>query len=372
MGARRGLGAAAVAVVLLAARAEAATVWEPLARLYLEGSWDSNALHDGRGGDRVGRVSPDVGLRLRNPLLDLIASYGGDWATFARLKSEGTWNHRGLLRLETTPTRRLTISGRFRVSYAYDPVGLAMLGVFRPTGGAALAAGLTFRAEYRATERVDVAATLRDRAVQFDDRTGGATHTPGVEALWRTDRRVDFGAGYRFGIYQAFEPGDDEIAFSHGVQGRVRWRASRRFTLDASAGPALWRGSEESGVVPEGSLQLLGTGRGWEVRTELFHGLALGTTARPGLVDALEAGGRKLLGRRYELRGGGGLWRAGRVPGGEDAVTGYAMDGEAALLVGGGVRVGVAASHFERLDDAAATYRRTTVTLRLGWELPVR
>jgi hypothetical protein len=124
--------------------------------------------------------------------------------------------------------------------------------------------------------------------------------------------------------------------------------------------------------VPEASLQALGSGRGWDVRAEIFHGLALGTTALPGLVDALEVGGRKQLARRFELRGDGGVWRSGRVPTGDDPVTGYAVDGEAAVLVGGGVRVGVVGSHFQRLDDSSAEYRRTTIALRLGWETTVR
>ena len=76
--------------------------------------------------------------------------------------------------------------------------------------------------------------------------------------------------------------------------------------------------------------------------------------------------------RRFELHTDGGLWNSGRVPTGADAVTGYAVAGEAALLVGGGVRLALAATHFARIDDPSAALRRTTFGLRLGWTLPER
>jgi hypothetical protein len=374
MGARRGLGAAALAVVLLAARAEAATVWEPIARLSVEGGYDSNVLYDGSGGDRMSRLSPEVGLRLLGRRLDLRAGYGGDWVTYQELQPEGTWNHRAALQLDARVTRRIELSGRLRGSYAYDPVGLALLGVFRSGNEAALVADGRFRAEWRATERVEVAAALTEETVQFEDRTGGAMHAPAVEALWRSYRRIDLGGAYRLGVFQSFEaePLADEVAFAHGLRARARWRATRRLTLDAYAGPALWRGSETTEIVPEASLQLVGSGRGWDLRASVAHGLALGSTARPGLVDAIEAGGRRRLGARFELRGEGGVWRSGTAPSGGDATTGWAVSGEGALLVGGGVRLALVGTHFANVDGSSPTLRRTTLGLRLGWELPLR
>lgn len=374
MGVRR-IGAACLAAGLCASaagRAEAATVAEPIARLSLEGGYDSNALYDGRGEDRTGRVSPDLGLRLRNPRLDLQAVYGGDWITYQERQAQGTWNHRGTLRLDAQPTRRLALEARLRGGYAFDPVGLALLGVFRSGRESALTADGTFRGEWRATERVDVAATLAERTVYFEDRTGGAMHQPGVEGLWRSERRVDVGAAYRLGVFQAFETEGTRVAYAHALRARARWRASRQISLDASAGPAMWVGSRETAVVPEATLHLVGTARRWDARAGAFHALGLGSTARPGLVDGLELAGVRRIGLRWSLRGDAGIWRSGRAPSGGDAVTGYAVGGEAALLVGGGVRLGLGATHFARLDDPSAALRRTTLGLRLGWELPLR
>jgi len=375
MGVRRTNGAACLAAFLgvwAAARADAATVAEPIARLSLEGGYDSNALYDGRGSDRTGRISPDLGLRLRNPRADLQMVYGGDWITYQERQSQGTWNHRGSLRLEAQPMRRLTLEGRLRAGYAFDPVGLALLGVFRSGRDSALSADGAFRGEWRATERVEVAATLAERTVIFSDRTGGAMHQPGVEALWRSERRIDVGAAYRLGVFQTFDPDERGVAYAHALRARGRWRATRELQLDASAGPAMWVGSDGVAVVPEATLHVVGSSRWWDARAGAFHALGLGNTARPGLVDGLELAGVRRVGLRWSFRGDAGIWRSGRAPSGGDAVTGYAVGGEAALLVGGGVRLALRATHLARVDEPSDALRRTTLGLRLGWELPLR
>lgn len=365
---------AALCAVLLcaAARASASPVVEPIARFTLEGGYDSNVLYDGSGGDRVGRVSPDVGLHFRDHTWDLRTVYGLDYLVYDQLQPGGTWNHRGLVALEAHPTRRLELRGNFRGAYAFDPVGLAQMGIFRTGRDSAFILHGRGRAEYRATERVDVAATLSEETIRFEDRTGGALHQPGVEVLYRMDRRLSLGAGYVLSFFQEFDRGGTEWANAHGARARARYALSRRLTVNAYAGPALWLKGREAVVVPEGSVELLGSSRNWELRTQLAHGLSIGNTARPGLVDWMEVGLARRFAHRYELRGDGGIWRSGRAPGGEDAVTGYAVSSEAALLVGGGVRLALAATHFARIDDRSSALRRTTLGLRLGWTLPER
>jgi hypothetical protein len=360
------------AILLGASRAWASTVVEPIARLNLEGGYDSNALYDGAGGDRTGRISPDLGLRLRDHRWDLRTVYGGDWIVYDRLASRGSWNHRALLALDARATRRLRLEGLFRGAYASDPVGLAQMGVLRTGRDSAFVLSGRARGEYRATERVDVAGTLTERTVIFEDRTGGASHSPGVEALYRADRRLSLGAAYTPSLFVEYDPDSTELTQSHALKARARYRMSRRITAEASAGPALWSGRGDHALVPEASIELLGASRRWDMRVQLAHGLGIGPTARPGLVDWLEVAARRVFARRFELRGDGGLWHSGRAPGGEDAVTGYAAAAEAALLVGGGVRLALAATHFARIDDPSAELRRTTVGLRLGWELPLR
>jgi hypothetical protein len=374
MGACRRLevAAACAAVLAFATRAAAETVLDPIARLTLEGGYDSNALYDGSGSDQMQRISPELGLRVHDELWDVKGSYRGDWLRYDRFAPGGLWNHAAALSLDATPTRRWTLKGSLRSSYAFDPIGLAMLGIFRTGRQSALLVGGAGRAEYRLSERVDVAGTLSERTVRFDDGTGGAMHQPGVEALYRATRRLSLGAAYQFGVFQSFEVGRDALAYANAVKARARWRESRLVTIEAAAGPAAWQGPDGSAIVPEASLELFAATRAWGLRTAVAHGLGIGSTARPALVDSFEFGGERHLGRRWLLHADGGVWRSGVAPDGAGAVTGWGVNGEGGVLLANSVRLSIAASHFGRLDSTAPELRRTTVGLRLAWALPGR
>lgn len=373
MGAWRIGTAVVVAALLRATPAAAGTVMEPIARLSLEGGHDSNALYDGRSADDVGRISPEVGLRLHDRLLDLRTTYGGELVYFRRLAPGGIWNHRGALTLEARPTFRTAVSGALRVSQAYDPAALAQAGVFRTGRQRALVLGGRLRADWRADELRLVAGTFNERTVSFQDGTGGAMHAPGLEALQHLDRRLWVGAAYGLAAFQSFYPGArDDTAWSHALRLRARWRAERHVSVDAWAGPALWMPRRSAAVVPEAFVEVLVATRGLDLRANASHALGIGATAQPGLVDALELAGERRIGRRWFLRGDGGLWRSGAAPDGAGAVTGYALAGEAGAILGGGLRLSVTGAHFARADSSAPQYRRTMVGLRLGWELRVR
>jgi hypothetical protein len=374
MGAWRMRTAVAVAALLRAASAAAGTVTEPIARLSLEGGYDSNALYDGHSADNVVRVSPEVGLRLHDPLLDLRATYGGELVYYERLAPGGIWNHRGAVALDARPTARTTLAGNLRVWQTFDPAALAQAGVFVTGAHRAVVVGGRARLDWRGDEQTDAAAAFYERSVTFEDQTGGAMHTPEVEVLRRVDRRLSLGAGYGFGVYQTFMPGPraDLTATSHALHARARWRAERHVAVDVSAGPALWLPAGKSSVVLEGKVEVLVATRGLDLRVSAGHGLGLGATALPGLVDFLEFGGERRIGRSWFLKGDGGFWRSGTVPSGGDAVTGYAVAGEAGAILGGGLRLSVVGAHYGRADSAAPEFLRTTVGLRLGWELQAR
>jgi hypothetical protein len=375
MGARRRIGRAVLCAALLgaAARAAAVTVVEPIARLSLEGGYDSNVLHDGQSADTMGHVAPVLGFRLHDPLWLASLSWRGDWYTYERLAPGGVWNHRGDLKLDAHPTRRLELKTELGGAWSSDPIGLAQIGIFRPGRQSALTLGGAGRAEYRATRLLDVGVTATERTVRFADGTGGAMHAPGAEALYRVTHLFSLGAAYSFGVFQGFDPAGNDLAFAHGLRARARWRPSRRLVLEAYAGPALWLGKDSSAFVPEASVQLLGASRKWDLRLSATHGLGIGSTARPGLVDSLEFGAERFFGarKRWVIHGEGGLWHSGLAPSGGNAVTGWAAIGEAGLLVGMNVRLSLAATHFARIDDPSPALRRTTLGVRLAWELPV-
>jgi hypothetical protein len=373
MGARTGLGVAAlwVALLLPPARAGAVTVAEPIARLSLEGGYDSNALFLGQGGDRTGRISPEVGVRLRDHLWMLQAEYGGDYLVYERLASSGIWNHRGTLKLEATPTHRLAVDLTARGGYAFDPVGLAQMGIFRTGQDSAWTLSGRGRIAWQAAHRIELAVTHSERTVVFSDGAGGAMHAPGAEALWLASERLAFGGAYAAGVFQGFGA-RDTLAFSHGARGRVRYQITRQLEVDGYAGPAMWFGPDGNAVVPEAGGELRLERRWSDLRVSASHGLGIGSTARPGLVDSAEFGAVRRFGLRFDVRADGGIWRSGVAPGGGNATLGYAAAGEAGMRVGGGVRLALALTHFARIDDPSAALRRTTVGIRLGWALPVR
>jgi hypothetical protein len=372
MGGWRNCGRAVLAAALLrATTAAAATTVEPIARLSLEGGYDSNVLNDGHSADRLARVTPEAGLRLRDHGLQLAGAYGGEWLWYEQLAPQGIWNHRARLSLDARLDRLTSLKGDARAWQTFDPAALAQAGVFR-AGQRALIVDGRVRLERRMDRHVTVAFNYLERTVRFDDGTGGAMHAPNVEALRHVDERLALGPVYAFGAYRSFSPVGDLTATSHGVRLLARWQAERHLALEAWTGPALWIPAGAPSVVPEVFLQALYGTRGFDLRANVGHGLGLGATAEPGLVDSAEFGLERRFGRSWFARGDGGLWHSGAVPNGDGAVTGYAAGGEAGVILSGGLRVSLRGAHYGRADASVPMYERTTLGLRLGWELQAR
>ncbi|HEX7622513.1 MAG TPA: hypothetical protein VF400_03000, partial [Anaeromyxobacteraceae bacterium] len=309
MGTRRRTGRAAFVAVLLCAgsRAAASVQVEPIARLTLEGGYDSNVMYDARGAG-MGRVSPDLGFQLRDHTWSFGAVVGGDLLTYpnrssppAAAVSPGSntvWNQRGNVVLHVRPDPRLKIDGEASATYAFDPVGLARLGIFNE-GSAGLVVTGSARGAWRLDHDWTVAGTYANRIVHFDQvqvqpvpsgALGAASYTPGVELTKRLGHRLEVGGAYKFDYFQEFGQ-DGRNATAHELQGVLRWRSARHWTLEATAGPAFWNpvGGGALQVVPQASAQLLGANRRGDVRFPLRHGVGLGILATPGLFDAAEA-----------------------------------------------------------------------------------
>jgi len=374
MGTRRRAGVAAVAAAWLAASAAPAlaeTVVEPAARLTLEGGYDSNVYLDGRGGDQMGRVSPDVGVRFKDHLYRLDLGYGADFILYPTLVSHAIVNQRGDLDLRWRPARRWDAELDARGTYTLDPVGLAQVGVFARSGQALLLRG-GGRVSWRAERPVRLALTFSERAVRFDDGTGAAAHVPGAEAAWLLSERDELAAAYRLDLFRPL--GATTFKGAVGQEVKVIWRRKldRRYNLELEGGPALWSGPGGDSLVPEGAATLLYNHRVADLRFSAQHGLALGALAHPGLYDALESGVVWRAGRSWRLLADAGVWRGGEVPSGDNAVTGYLLGGELSYLFGAGVSLGVAASRFARFDDPSPAHARNLLGLRVGWELKPR
>jgi len=360
----------AAALWLGGTRAAASTVTEPIARLTLEGGWDSNALYDGKGGDNMGRVSPDLGLLAKDHLWSLRGSYGGDFLVYQHRASRGVWNQRGGLTLRAQPDPRVKLFGDFKGSYAVDPIGLARLGVFTPGRRPALILQGSARATWEAAPLLDLSATWAMREARFDDGTGASTQAPGLEASARLTPRTSLGGAYRFDFFlSATAP---KLATAHELKAIYRYQLEEELELVAEAGPTLWRGQSGPTILPEGSLTLVAESRRRAFRASARHGLSLGSLPTPGVTDGLEAGGTTQLGDDFRLKGSAGLWRGGSAPFGSNAVVGYAADAEVSWLVTHETGIGLGVSRFARLDDPSPNLRRTVVGLRFTWELQNR
>lgn len=373
MGTRR-LGQAVVlaAVLCSGARAAASVQVDPLARLSLEGGYDSNVMYDGRGAG-VGILAPDLGLQLRDHTWSFGALAGGDLLAYpsaaAARSAQTVWNQRGKLVLHLTPSARFKFDGDASATYASDPVGLARLGIF----GAGATTGLVARAGLRGAWRLDhdwtVAGTFAEYVVRFGDGTGSASHTPGVELARRIGHRLDMGAIYRFDYFQSLTAGTGH-ATAHEAQWLLRYRWTRHLTLEVQAGPAFWNPAAGSTqVLPQAMAQLLGASRAGDLRLTLRHGVGLGIFGTPGLFDSAEGAFTWKITRKVQLHADGGLWRSGDIPWGANGATGYGLEGELAYFVLRNVKVALAGSRFARLDAGTSLYDRNIVGLRVGWEL---
>jgi hypothetical protein len=359
-----------MAVIISAgARAEGGTLVEPIARLSLEGGYDSNVLYDGNGGDSVGVVSPDLGFQALSETMHFRLSAGGDLMEYRQRRSTPLWNQRGSLLYDDQVSPRLTLHANANATYAADPIGLARLGIFNRTGAALIGNGAA-RATWRLDERWSSAFSFSENVVRFDAGDGTAAHEPGIEATRQVTRRFELGGGYRFDYFQGLGAGSED-ATAHELRIIARYRWTRRVTLQAQAGPALWTGNSTSdkAVLPQGSAEAIWEWRGGGARASIQHGLGLGNVGTPGIFDAVEVGATTLLSRHFQVHADGGLWRSGAIPWGTNSVLGYGVEGELAWLLGDGFRVGVAASRFARADTDVTAFDRNLVGLRFGWEL---
>ena len=366
---RAGRAVTLAAMLCAGARAGASVQVDPIARLSLEGGYDSNVLYNGRGGDNMGRVSPDLGFQLRDHTWNLTGMAGGDLLMYPQRDSSTVWNQRGRLLLRARPSERVDVTTDLDATYAFDPIGLARLGIFGQTGAAlitngAAKVGWSLEREWR------ISGLFEEHLVRFDNGTGAASHTPGIELTRKLDRRLEVGGVYKYDYFQGLGPGAQN-AQAHEAQGLLRYRWARRTTLEARVGPALWSGpTGATSILPEASIEVLSGWRGGGgARVAFRHGVGLGLLATPGLFDSLEGGITTRVGSHFVFHADGGLWRSGAIPWGANAVLGYGVEGSFDYRVGPELLVGVGGSRFARLDVSIPEFDRNILGLHVTWEL---
>lgn len=343
-----------MAVLLGATGAGAATVYELRPALRLEGRYDDDPrVTTAEGGQFLSKATPQVGLQVRNPTLELEAAYAADLLV-RHGSGTITLDHRALLRGHKELSRLLRLeldAGLYRVT---DPLSLPRESLGRPTEPllygrlrVGAAARLSHRVELRTGWLLEYARTLE--GVQ---RSGGQS-APSAELWWRASRRLSLGVEYR---YQSLTYGEDS-SLAHAGSAALSWQPSRTWRLSARAGPTLWSGQGVQGVVPRLSLELVHEGP-LELALALGHDLV----GASGVADAVWADWASVavsrrLNSRLALHGAAQAFRNGRPPNqgwlsGESVANGYALAAAVEYRLQQYLALQVAVNRIEQLTSA--------------------
>ncbi|QSQ15101.1 hypothetical protein [Myxococcus landrumensis] len=302
-------------LMLTAPAVPAATVWEPRLRIAAEERYDDDLrLGAGAtGGQFMSKLSPRVGLEGKDERLTLDGFYAAD-VLMRHGSGRVTLDHRSGMALQYLLSRRLRVDGYARVFRVTDPTSLPRDGLARstePTFFTQARLGLTARA----SERVDVRAGYALEVVRIleDGQHTGSAHTPTLEMLYRSSRRLTLGLEYR---YQGFLY-ERVLSQAHALTGSLRYRLTRPTTLIVRAGPVRYLApyGQEGGWVPRVNLELAREGELFDLGFAVGHDLV----GASGFANALWADYATLtVARRFNQRfsafGAASFFRNGRAP----------------------------------------------------------
>ncbi len=312
---------AAAAVVGTSPAALAGTVVEPRARVSLEERYDDDfRLNDAgvTGGQMMTKVTPRLGLDMKDPTLKLESYYAAD-LLMRHGSGRVTLDHRGGLMVNKRLSRRLRVEVSGSIYRVTDPASLPRDSVARSTDPVLYGQSRVY-ASGRLSRVVDVGAGYSFEGVRVltADSAAGFVHTPFAELWLRTTRRLSLGAEYR---YQGFVFGDN-FQQAHGAFGALRYRLSRQTTFTARGGPVFFTAEDGTGgVIPRVKLELLHEAGPFDMGLVAGHDLV----GASGFTNALWADFAGLVLNRHfndrvSVYGMASFFRNGRAPG-EGAFT---------------------------------------------------
>ncbi len=320
-------GWVAAAVVGGAPAALAATVVEPRAKLTLEERYDDDFRLNagGTGGQLMTKLTPRLGLGVKDPSLTLESFYATD-LLLRHGSGRLTMDHRGGLSVRKLLSRRLRVDVSGSLYRVTDPTSLPRESVARAVQPVLYGQGRVY-VSGRASRRVDVGVGYGMEGVKVleGDHATGFVHTPFVETWLRATRRLSLGAEYR---YQAFLYGD-ELDQAHGAAAALRYRLTRQTTFTGRAGPVSYVGADGTrGLLPRVKLELMHEAGRFDMGFVAGHDLV----GASGFSNALWADYAGLVfnhhfTHRLSAYGATSFFRNGRAP------------DEGAFTLGGGSRV---------------------------------
>ncbi len=303
-----------VACVLLAGPAAlAGHVLDSSLRITAEERYDDDfRLAEGAGGQLMTKLSPRLGLVMKDPRTKSEAFYAADLLV-RHGSGNATLDHRSGLELGYALSRRLKLDFTGKLFRVTDPTSLPRQGVARslsPTLYGLVMLSVTGRA----TERVDLKASyaFEGAKVYEEGRAPGFVHTPSVEAWYQETRRLSLGLEYR---YQGFLF-EHEFSHAQGAFAGLRYRLSRPTTLTVRGGPILYTSPEgQAGWLPRVAVGLEREGALFDLAVAAGHDLV----GASGFTNALWADyASVMVARRFNDRlsanAAASYFRNGRAP----------------------------------------------------------
>ncbi len=315
----------------------AATQVEPRARLSFEERFDDDVRLVGAPGtvpvvggataaqptgQLMSKVSPRIGLDVKDPSLKLESFYATDLLV-RHGSGRVSLDHRGGLAVNKLLSRRLKVDVSGSIYRVTDPTSLPRESVAR-SNQPVLYGMSRLNVTQRMSRLVDVGAGYTFEGVkvlalgELNALPSGFVHTPYVEAWLRTTRRLSLGVEYR---YQAFLFGDN-MDQAHGAFGALRYRLGRHTTTTLRGGPVAFLGQDGTrGVLPRVKLELLHERGTFDAGLVLGHDL-VGASGFSNTLWADYAGltFNKHFSNRVRIYGAASFFRNGKAPN-EDAFS---------------------------------------------------
>jgi hypothetical protein len=324
----------AACVLFAGPAALAGQVLDSSLRLTAEERYDDDfRLAEGTGGQFMTKLSPRLGLEMKDPRTKSEAFYSAD--LLIRHGSGNTsLDHRGGVDLGYQLSRRLKLDFTSRVFRVTDPTSLPREGVARSLSPT-LYGQAKISVTERATQRLDLRASYSFEGAKVYEagREPGYVHTPSLELWYRTTRRLSLGLEYRF---QGFLF-NNEFSDAQGVTAGMRYRLTRPTTLTVRGGPIYYTSPEgQSGWLPRAALGLERDGELFDLGVSVGHDLV----GASGFTNALWADyASVMVSRTFDDRlsahAAASYFRNGRAPGegafrwseSPDVSQGYAVGG---------------------------------------------
>ena len=310
-------------VGLMVWAAEAGAEIVPTLKLAVEERYDDDRLlltnPQGNGGQMVTKVSPIIGLDVKERTFNAHSFYAADLYIHSADGSTGL-DHRAMIDFRDELSHRFALDSKLEVWRVSDPTSLPRGGLARTLSPILYGSGELAGSE-RLTRRTTLRVGYRFEGVKIYDpdpafyKPPGYAHTPFAELWYRLTRRTDIGVEYRF-QYLTF---GTQSSDANSIAATYRYQISPDMKMTVKLGPTFYQKLESdpfdrsrTGWLPRFIFDLTRDAKGSRIGLLLAHELAGASGFTSGVWTEYVSlyGGQKLF-RDFSIVGGVSLYRNG-------------------------------------------------------------